>query len=181
VDRNKRPTLHYIHAFAFLNLLPYHNTSEIFFPLEGVPFRDAMQLMTGMYWFLHLPISKSASTNPNMLRRTPLLHGIQTLSSLPTGYAHSADSVAALWDSNPPASQMSCLFHLLQDVNHQLFDIFHSLVCPLYGSASFFTAHGHSQPSHQGSCKVILLSPIYSKENAPFTQTCSLAPPKPIG
>jgi hypothetical protein len=176
LDRNERPSSQYFHAFAFLHLLPYHNTSELFLPSGGVPFRDAVQLLTGIYWFLHLPICKSASSNPNILRRTPLLHGIQTLSTLITGNAHSADSFAALWDSNPPASQLSCLFRLLQDVN-QLFDIFHSLVRPLYGTAPFFMAQQYNPHSHQGTSQVILLSPLYAKDNSPFTQTCSLEPP----
>jgi hypothetical protein len=173
LDRNERPSSQYFHAFAFLNLLPYHNTSELVFPATGVPFRDSVQMMTWIYWFLHLPICKGASSDPTILRRTPLLHGIQTLSSLILGNAHSADSYATLWDSNPPSSQFSCLFRLLQDVN-QLFDIFHSLVRPLYGSAPFFTAQQHGQHHQLGDHQVILLSPVYAKDNSPFTQTCSL-------
>jgi hypothetical protein len=66
-------------------------------------------------------------------------------------------------------------FRLLQDVN-QLFDIFHSLVRPLYGNAPFFTAQQHSALPHQGDRQVILLSPVYAKDNSPITQTCSMEP-----
>jgi hypothetical protein len=84
--------------------------------------------------------------------------------------------IAALCDSNPPASQLSCLFRLLPDVS-QIFDIFHLVVRPLYGTAPFFQAKQHCSHPHQSDCQVILLSPIYAKENLPFMQTCSLEPP----
>jgi hypothetical protein len=79
LDRNKCPSVQYFHAFAFLHPLPYHKTVELFFPACGVPFLDALQVLTGIYCFLHLPLCKTASEDPDILCRAPLLYGIHTL------------------------------------------------------------------------------------------------------
>jgi hypothetical protein len=175
---NETASTNFFSAFTFLHLLPRcHRGTSLYLPTHGISFLEGKALLQSILWFFELPIS-GTTTKPTdserLLQDTPILRCLRQLSDLITYQTFSSDSLAALWDAEPPRTQHACLFRLLQDIN-VLLDIFVRLVCPVYGDVPFFsTAAEYTVGTTQD---ITLLSPFYQVGISPIDPTASLERP----
>ena len=128
------PSTKYFSAFSILTLLEDSGGLPLL-PSGGLSFKTGMKTIECLFWLMGLtPLSKvdeRRGGNPSLVvESTPLLRTMhQFISILRRNEDDAYNSVASVWESDPPYSQLSVTYTILRDFD-ELFDLFLRLVKP---------------------------------------------------
>jgi hypothetical protein len=136
-------------------------------PAKEVLFNNVIWLIKSLTWFLHLGISQpnqdpTAYEASDYTVHTPLINTLCQFTFLLCKQRHEPNSLATLWDSNPPYSQWSCLYNALCDPN-QLLHLFQQHALPVYSQPPIVLA----QEDHVRPNVMALVSPYNSSQDNP--------------
>ena len=137
------PSVKHFSAFSILTLLE-GNSALPLLPCAGLSFKLGMKAVECLFWLMGLTalsnVNERAGSNPSLVvESTPILRTMhQFITLLRRNEEDIHLSVAAVWESDPPFSQLSVAYTILRDFD-ELFDLFLRLIKPPGSPSPFIT------------------------------------------